>query len=208
MHHAARLTSTPCAIGLCAFVLLNSLGCGGGSRSVSIPVWQKNVEQYVRNQGKGDPTVLRDVTLPDARRGYSVIGSDRPSDSTDANGILLGLAQHDGRRWFVYIVGLVSKQKVGEIRLAALSTDGGRYEWKVGENDREALKTYRAYLEQMWKKRFPDRELMPADYLNCPRPEDNFAMSTSGSTVTVTHPPSGAGWELKLPQNKSARASR
>jgi hypothetical protein len=198
----------PCAIGLCAILMLAALGCGGGSRSVSIPVWQKNVEQYVRNQGKGDPTVLRDVTLPDARRGYSVLGSDRPADSTDANGVLLGLAQHDGRRWFVYLVGLVKQLKVNEIRIAALSTDGGRYEWKLGENDREALSKYRGFHERMWKQRFPQRQSMPADYLNFPRPEDNFALSTSAGTVTVTHPPSGAAWELKLPQSRPARAAR
>ncbi len=175
------------------------LGCGGGSRQASVAAWQKNVEQYVRVQGKGDPAVLRDMTLTDSRRGFSMIGGDQPAEASEANGVLLGFREVEGRGYFIYLVGVVEKQKVNEIRLAALTTDGGKMEWKIGPNDTGALSTYRAYNRTFWKQRFPQRASPPPQYLGFPTPDDHFSMSVSGNRVTVTHPPSKATWELTLP---------
>jgi hypothetical protein len=182
-----------------AILALGAVGCGGGSRQASVAAWQKNVEQYVRVQGKGDPAVLRDLTLSDSRRGFAMVGSDRPADSADANGVLLGFREIDGRGYFIYLVGVVEKQRVSEIRPAALTTDGGRMEWKVAPNDTGALSNYRTYNEKFWKQRFPGRTSPPPQYLGFPTPDDHFQMSVSGNRVTVTHPPSGAKWELTLP---------
>ena len=184
---------------LCLILAPLGLGCGGGTRQASVAAWQKNVEQYVRVQGKGDPAVLRDMALTDSRRGFSMIGSDRPAESSEANGVLLGFREVDGRGYFIYLVGVVEKQKVNEIRPAALTTDGGRMEWKVGPNDTGALSTYRAYNDGFWRKRFPGRAAPPPQYLGFPTPDDHFQMSVSGNRVTIAHPPSGARWELTLP---------
>ena len=175
------------------------IGCGGGSRQATVAAWQKNVEQYVRVQGKGDPAVLRDLTLSDSRRGFSMVGGDRPTESSEANGVLLGFREVEGRGYFIYLVGVVEKQKVSEIRLAALTTDGGKMEWKVGPGDTGALSTYRSYNDKFWRQRFPQRASAPPQYLGFPTPDDHFSMSVSGNRVTVTHPPSKATWELTLP---------
>jgi hypothetical protein len=129
-----RTNSTVLCLSILTLATL-SLGCGGGARQASVSAWQKNVEQYVRVQGKGDPAVLRDLTLSDSRRGFAVVGSDRPSESTDANGVLIGFREIDGRGYFIYLVGVVERQRVKEIRLAALTTDGGRWS---GERARTA----------------------------------------------------------------------
>jgi hypothetical protein len=174
-------------------------GCGGGARQASVAAWQKNVEQYVRVQGKGDPAVLRDLTLSDSRRGYAMVGGDRPAESSEANGVLLGFREVEGRGYFIYLVGVVEKQTVKEIRLAALTTDGGKVEWKVAPNNTGALSTYRAYNDTFWRQRFPERASPPPQYLGFPTPDDHFSMSVSGNRVTVTHPPSKATWQLTLP---------
>lgn len=181
------------------------VGCASGSRNVTIAVWEKNIEQYVTEQGKGDPTVLRDVTLPDSRRGYSVIGSDRPDVSSDANGVLLGHRQIGGRSWFIYLVGLVKRQSVEEIRLAALTVDGGKFEWKSGSGDTEALQKYRDYNTRSWRQRFPQRGTAPPEYLGFPRLDDQFQMTISDGQVVVAHPASGAQWELSIPASTKSR---
>ena len=175
------------------------IGCGGGSRQATVAAWQKNVEQYVRVQGKGDPAVLRDLTLSDSRRGFSMVGGDRPTESSEANGVLLGFREVEGRGYFIYLVGVVEKQKVNDIRLAALTTEGGKWEWKLAPSDRDALSAYRAYNDKHWRQRFPQRADPPPQYLGFPTPDDHFNMIVSGNRVTVTHPPSGATWELTLP---------
>ena len=174
-------------------------GCGSGARQVSVSAWQRNVEQYVKQQGKGDVTILRDVALPDSRRGFSMLGGDRPEESSDAHGVLIGVQPVGGRTWFVYLVGVVKKQKVDEIRLAALAGEGGKTQWKIGPSDKDALRAYQAHAQQTWKQRFPGRATPPPEYLGFPRPEDTFQMSVSGNQVTAIHPTSGARWQLALP---------
>lgn len=173
-------------------------GCGSGRRSVTIPAWQKNVEQYVKREGNGDPTILRDVRLPDSRRGYSMLGSDRPAESTDANGVLLGFRDISGRNWFIYLVGLVKQQRVEEIRLAALTFDADKLTWKLGRADPQALEKYRTFKQKQWRERFPQRGLPPPEYLGFPTADDHFQLTVSDGQVTVVNPSSGAQWELNL----------
>jgi hypothetical protein len=191
-----RLLPVRCALVLCA--AMAGSGCGSG-RNVTVGFWQKNIEQYVRQQGKGDPTVLRDLSLPDTRRGFSAIGSDSPADSYDANGVLLGFRQVQGHEWFIYLVGVIRKQNVEEIRLAALHTDGAKFEWRTGANNPAALQKYREYGQQLWRKRFPQRGAPPPSYLGFPRAEDQFQLTVNDSRITTKHVASGAQWELALP---------
>jgi hypothetical protein len=187
------------ATGLLGGLLLLCLtGCGTGARSVTLPFWQKNVEQYVKQYGDGDPTVLRDVYLPDSRRGFSVIGSDRPAESSDVNGVLLGYRQIAGNYWLVYLVGVVKKQSVDEIRITALTADGGAFNWKVGNADTKALATYTAFGDRMWRERFVQRGLPPPEYLGFPRPDDHFQLNVTGEQISVVHTASGATWTLSI----------
>jgi hypothetical protein len=196
--HTVRINNTLVCL-LISGLTTVALGCGGGSRQASVAAWQKNVEQYVRVQGKGDPAVLRDLTLSDSRRGFAMVGSDVPSESTDANGLLIGFREIDGRGYFIYLVGVVERQRVKEIHLAALTTDGGKMEWKTGPNSSAALDAYCAYNDKLWRGRFPDRKSAPPQYTGFPTPDDHFNMVINGNHVTATHPPSGATWELTLP---------
>ena len=194
--HIRRILSVTAPL-LCTALLI---GCGGGTRQVSIPAWQKNVEQYVKQQGRGDPAVLRDVTLADSRRGFAMIGADHPAESSDANGVLVGVRDVQGRPWFIYLVGLVKSQQVREIRAAALAADSaGKMTWKLGPGDTAALQAYRGYNDSLWKQRFPTRGSAPPEYLGFPRAEDNFQLKVSGDQITITHVASGARWELNLP---------
>ena len=196
------LLKTAAVVALLMFVT----GCGGGARQASVAAWQKNVEHYVRVQGKGDPAVLRDLTLSDSsRRGFAMVGSDQPAESADANGLLIGFHEVDGRGYFIYLVGVVERQRVKEIRLAALTTDAGKMAWKTGPNSSAALEAYRAYNEKLARQRFPDRKTPPPPYLGFPTPDDHFHMAVTGNRVTATHPPSGAKWELTLPTAAVAR---
>jgi hypothetical protein len=191
----AMLIQPRAALLLALFFL--TTGCA--SKSVSIPSWQQSLTQYVRGDAHGDPTALRDVTLADGRPGFSVIGHHDVSESTDANGVLLGHEQAGGRMWFVYLVGLVEKQKVKDIQLAAFSVERGKFTWKHGKGSKQSLDAYRAQGLKLARERFPDRKDPPSQYTNFPKPDDVFKMTKSdGGSVVATHEASGAHWELML----------
>jgi hypothetical protein len=180
-----------------ALVALVTTGCG---TKVTIPAWQKAVNTYVANTGRGDPNVLRDVTLPGTdRRGFAIIGHHDPDRSTDANGVLLAHRDAAGRPWFVYLVGLVKEEKFKEIRLAAMSDTGSKPVWRVGQRNKDAERAYRDYNLAQFRERFPDRKQPPAEYLGFPRAADTFDLTDDGNgLLTATHKPSGARWELDL----------
>jgi hypothetical protein len=181
----------------CVAVLfaLNCVGCRGAA---SMQSWQHGVERFVQTTGGGDPTVLRDVKLPEGRRGFSVLGSPDPRESTDANAVLLGHQVINGKPWFIYLVGIVDKFEVKDIRLAALAAEKGKYDWMVGKKDDAALKTYRTYSDQLWRSRFPDRKSPPVEYMTFPQAADQFEMNASDQAIVATHAASGARWELPI----------
>jgi len=176
----------------------------GCAPKVSIPSWQRSVNAYVNQTGRGDPNVLRDVTLPNTdRRGFAVLAHHNPDESIDANGLLLAHRDVAGRPWFVYLVGLVKKQKVGEIRLAALSDTAGKPVWRLGPRNKDAERAYREYNLKQFRARFPARKKPPPEYLGFPRESDTFDLSVDDAgRLTATHPPSGARWELDVSPQK------
>src|SRR5215213_1635807 len=99
------------AVGL--LTVFSALGC---SSSVTVPQWQQQVERYVREDGRGDPNVLRNMTLEGGRAGFGIIGADDPHTSTDAKGLLLAHKRIGERPWFIYLVGFVNKQEVSELQ--------------------------------------------------------------------------------------------
>ena len=200
MHHARRHRSiAPLAL---TFIAI-AAAAGGCSSQPTISSWQKSVTKYVGDQGKGDPMVLRDMTVPeDGRPGFSVIGHHDTRDSVDVNGVLLGHENVGDRAWFVYLVGQVEKERVSDIRLAAVSMRGGKSTWKRGKGSKQSFNVYRAFGERQAKARFPDRRKLPPRYAGFPRPDDVFKLTNENGKLTATHEPSGARWELVLTGGK------
>ena len=181
-----------------AAVVLLSWVSGGCAKPVNFDTWRSGVEDYVRNHGGGDPTVLRELNATPSHRGYKMISANRPSDSIDAVGVLVGNATISGRPWLVVLVGLVEKQTAKDIRVAALSVQDNRYTWRMGKEDDRAVDAYVNYNRAVARKRFPDRRKEPPEYLSFPREEDRFEMTTQGESVGVAHPPSGAKWQMTI----------
>ena len=181
-----------------ALLLAAASGC---STPVTIGAWQRNVEQYVTLRGN-DPNVLRDVTIAGGRPGFGVIGGSHPRESTDVNGLLLAHKPIDNQPWFIYLVGLVKKQKVSDIRLIALSYASGKPVWRVGPSDAQALNRYREYNRKLWSQRHPDGGHVTSAYLGFPRDEDVFNVSAADQKVQATHAASGAQWQVNLTAGK------
>jgi hypothetical protein len=173
-------------------------GCGTATRSVSLPVWQKQVERYVHEEGKGDPTVLRDLTLADGRKGFATLGSPDRANSTDAVGLLLGHRAIQGRPSFVYLVGVVDRGKIDDIRLASLAFEKEKPIWSMSPSNPAALEAYRKFQISEWRKHFPDRATPPLASSNFPASDDVFRLNSSDDRVTAEHPPSGATWTLNI----------
>lgn len=182
-------------LALAAFVVTFAGGC---ARQVNFQTWRAGVEDYVRNHGGGDPTVLRELNASPAHRGYRMISANHRSRSTDAVGVLVGQAVVSGRPWLVFLVGLVDEQEVEDVRVAALSVRDGRFAWRMGAEDDEALEAYVDYNEGLARRRFPNRRKPPPEYRGFPREEDRFELSQQGHSVGVTHPPSGAQWHVPI----------
>lgn len=180
---------------LLVVVVFLSTGC---AKSVNFDTWRAGVEDYVKNHGGGDPAVLRELNVDSSHAGYRRIGADRPSESTDAVGVLVGNAVVSDQPWMIFLVGLVDKQKVKDIRVAALSVRNGKYAWRMGKKDAKAMDAYVNYNKGLAHRRFPDRKNEPVEYLGFPREEDRFEMTQQAGSVGVTHPPSGAKWHATI----------
>ena len=187
----------------CRWLLPAILACAssGCARQVSLSSWQKSVEQYVRDQGSGDPASLRDVTLPDSRRGFASIGDPNPEDSSDVYGVLLGHREMVGRHWFIYLVGHVRDLAVVDIRIAAVSFNGDRPSWRIGAVDAEQVAVYCAFHQDEFTRRF---EPLPPPQLRSsfPQPDDVFEMLVDSPAIVVTHQQSGATWRLDMPSRQ------
>jgi hypothetical protein len=178
-------------------LLLSVAFLTGCSSSTNAAGWRGTVEKYIDVQGKGDPNILRGVTWPQSRRGFSVIGGDLPRESQDAKGLLLSVEQVNNRPWFVFIVGVVNHEAVESIHVEALNVQGNAKTWKSSADDPKALAAYNDYYDHLWKQRFPGRTAPPAQYTNFPKEQDQFEVTQQpGGKIVVTHPLSGARWEV------------
>ncbi len=186
------------------FITLNLVGCG---TPVNMTTWQQSLETYVRGDGRGDPNVLRHLTIQNDQRGFEMIGGDDPRYTTDARGLLLGHKVVAGRPWFIYLVGIVHDQKVRELRLAALAVEGNRFHWVLGPKNSRATHMYRNYNEGLGKRRNPGQKHAPIEYSSFPRSEDQFELSINGDHVSVIHKGSGAWWEMTLPERYGSEPS-
>lgn len=179
-------------------------GCGANtpSRSVTFDTWREGLEKYVDNVGKGDPAVLRDTTYQ-GRPAFAQIGDPIAAEGTDAIGVLLGHKPVAGRPSFIYLVGLVKKEVVEDIRLAvaqAIPSQGQKtqFKWILDKEDKEATQRYVNYRKQLFAQRFPGRKDVPPEYTSFPGEGDVFDLSVTPAEVTATHAPSGAVWRLPI----------
>jgi hypothetical protein len=189
-------------VAFCGLVALCG-GCGGGgARAVSFGTWQEGVETYVNDTGKGDPAVLRDTTYR-GRPAFAQIGNPLASDGTDAVGVLLGHKPVAGRPSFVYLVGLVDREKVEKIHLAVcqvIPSQGqkAQFKWLVGKDEKEPTQRYLDYRRRLFNERFPGRQDVPPAYTSFPGEGDVFDLAVTPTQVTATHAPSGAVWRLAV----------
>jgi hypothetical protein len=171
-------------------------GCSSGG-AMNASSWRDTVEKYIEVEGKGDPNILRGVTWPNSRRSFSAIGGEIPRESQDANGLLVAVQSINNRPWFIFVVGVVNKQVVESIHIEALNMQGKSQTWKSSADNPKALQAYRDYYDRLWKQRFPGRQSAPAQYSTFPKEADTFAVTLeAGGKVVVTHPLSGARWEV------------
>lgn len=181
-------------------------GCnsGSGSRPVSFSGWQGHVQAYVADQGNGDMNALREVLVAPGQPGFRSYSNDRPEDSKDIVGVLVGAYPHADRIWYVYLVGEVNKEQVTTIRLAAVSFADGQFAWRHGDDENDATAAYRRHREQAWRAAHGSGEIPPVA-LNFPGVADQFTMQAAGDALTVRESESGAQWTLDLVDHATAR---
>lgn len=182
----------------CISIAFLSLLLGGCAGSADLGGWRRSVEKYVADRGQGDPSVLRGVTWPESRRMFSTLGPEDPAQGQDAKGLLIDVQEIAGKQWYIFMVGLVDRNILKDIRLAALSVENGKSTWRTSEADKKAFEQYRGYHDRLWRQRFPGRESPPAQYTTFPQEADTFAVQVNAAQLSATHRPSGARWELEL----------
>jgi len=165
-------------------------GAGPRPMTVTLATWQQAVEQYVRDQGNGDPNVLRDTTLSNSQRGFAMIGDSDIEHSSDATGLLLGHRLIGGREWFIYLVGLIHQGAVRDIRLVAFCWSPDKTLWQVSPPNSDSLRRYTNVQS--------DNVFFPV----FPAKTDHFELSTTNQVAVAIHRQSGAVWQLEpAPRN-------
>ena len=196
-----RLHFSPHAL---AVAILLMLAGGGCARSVSFSNWQKGVEDYVWTSAGGDPNRLRELSLGipgSSHKGFALTAKDMPGESTDARGVLLGMKPVHGRPHMIFLVGLVKKHSVQDVRLAAMAFDGKDFAWVWGKANSAAVSQYRAARAAQWKQASGSDSGPPAAYKSFPGVDDVFKLNAEGEQISATHVQSGTTWTLTPPRS-------
>jgi hypothetical protein len=184
-----------------AGIIILLLMAGGCQKRVTLDSWKQSVEHYVWSEANGDASVLRDLPTSSVHKGFSVISENSPHQATDIHGVLLGHRQIAGQNFFVFLVGVNQKQKVSDIRLAAMQPSPEGFVWHMTRKNSESFTAYRNFKDAAWRALFPDRQNPPWSHSGFPGEGDQFKLSIAGSRVTATHQQSGANWTLEVPQD-------
>lgn len=197
---ARYLANTFPVVALAALWLQTGCSSGGTARGpVSISAWQARVQSYVTTQGNGDMNALRDADITPGQPGFRIFTQDRPENSKDVAGVLVGVHMHAQRLWYVYLVGELDKELVTSLRLAAVSLDGAQFDWRVGEDVNGAGEAaYIAHREKQWRASHEGAGEIPRNALGFPSDDDQLSLESSGGSVTVRDASSGAQWSLSL----------
>jgi len=187
------------AAAIAIFLLLASTGCH--QQQVSLRTWQDSVENYVWDQANGDPSALRDLPTPGPWKGFSIISENDAAAATDVNGVLLGHRAIGSKTYFIFLVGVVQRQQVQDIRLAALNASPDGFQWRLTDKSDQPLGIYRDFKSAQWHKLFPQRGNGPWSYTGFPSEGDVFKLTVGDGKVTATHEQSGAAWTLDMPQD-------
>lgn len=173
-----------------------------------VAVWQHQLLDYIERVGGGDPAVLAQLpaqrasgTLRPARIVFSALdieASAAERDGFDVHGQLLGAL--DGTRGdaHLFVVGIVRRDgyrpaALADIRLVALSLQGGSAQWTVGDGDAQALRSYRTRLDASTPLRFP------AD-------QDRFEQVPCAPRLCADERLSAAHWSVEAPPATAAAA--
>ena len=93
-----------------AFVTMGLLvGCAS-SPDAALTSWRGQVEQYIDQQGGGNPNVIRNLSDDPVRKQFNLIGPERGAvgpTRTDIHGVIVAHTSVAGRPWFVFLVGVV-----------------------------------------------------------------------------------------------------
>jgi hypothetical protein len=182
-----------------------STGCAGKG---PILAWQNSLEQYVRQEGHGDPNILRDTrdlhSRQRARPARITFGKlDVPSGGAppfvefrDVNGVLLDQRKVGPNHWYFFLVGVVKPRGSGieDVRLVAFSPGESELKWKTSPPDPKALSLYLASLPNIRQSSLSDRMLGAL----FPPPTDVYRLDITGDRVTVIENRSGVVWRLRL----------
>ena len=177
-----------------------ALGCFGCASQDPLPVWKERLGRYVVREGRGDPSVLRELSAigsADSPRSalavFSAPCASPPTlvdDAKNVDGVLLGVYMVDGSQWYVFAVG-VSDQPDGlpavleEVRLMAFSLRGDTFAWREEVASPQRLIGYKRGAPRTWGRPFPG-------------PTDDFIAVQRGAHLDVTEMRSGTRFTLDL----------
>ena len=179
-------------------LLLAGCNPGGGTRPVSLAIWQSQVQEYVSNHGNGDLNALHDVEVSPGQPGFRAYSNDRPEDSKDLAGVLVGAHPQGERLWYVYLVGELDKEQVTTLRLAAISQGSGTFDWRLGGDEGGGAASYLGARQKAWSDQHGTAAVAPRSALGFPSDADTFTMNAAGDVITVRETVSGAQWTLNL----------
>lgn len=201
---------------LLAFVPLLVLSCTSPD---PLAAWRDRVTTYIGEQGRGDPSILRELVDANARSAHrparlcigALGGTDiRLPRSKDTLGVLVGQHETENRKWYVFLVGIMvhrgeERVAIRDLRAAAFTWDNGRLYWRIGAHEPQTMDRYlRARIEESGLSRRRARAAM-----SFPGLFDVFRLEGNESEVGIRETRSGATWRLSLSANpeRPSRAS-
>ena len=198
-------------------VVVVIIGLAGGCAG-PVKAWQSSLERYVAVEGHGDLNVLRRTDRAPSESDFGLIAAARSGfpfirpRRTDANGVLLGHRDIDGRGWYVYLLGMVQyrgkwvdwpldEPRVTDIRLVAFTTHGDTFTWLIGDPDDAALQQYCLPQRERWQRSDPSRADSPDAPTVLPTDGDVFKLTVDPAVLTVVDEHSKAQWTLKMTEH-------
>ncbi len=197
------------------YVLTLILLAGGCASKDPIGAWQTSLVHYIVKEGNGDLNALRNVREAPSRKEFGVIGASKHGfpfiapRRTDVTGVLLGNRKINTQRWYIFLVGAVEYRgafvdfplddaQVKDLRVAAISGEGGEFSWLLGEGHAEATHQYCQRQLEAWRRSHPSRAEATEAPTSFPTPKDIFRLAVAPDAITVTDEHSLARWTLLL----------